>query len=124
MTVLSKGRLANMMLEHLLELPGGAKRLKDNVTLRLGLLGQLSTSREINAAWNEAKQKAAKLHPEKFILDNRGVLHWNDGSIKLLDKTISSANFKKLNELADIEKCDVDSMVSKLISFYKKKNRQ
>ncbi len=110
-----------MMLERLLELPNGSKRLKDNVTLRLGMVGQLSTSREINAAWDEVKHKASKLHPEKFILDDRGILHWNDGSIKFLDKTISNANFKKLNELADIEKCSVNSMVSKLISFYKKK---
>jgi hypothetical protein len=120
MAVLSKGRLAKMMLECLLELPVGAKRLKDNVTMRLGMVGQLSTSREINAAWDEAKQKAAKLHPEKFILDDRGVLHWNDGSLKLMDKAISATNFKKLNELADFEKCNVNSMVTKLISFYKK----
>lgn len=123
MAVLSKGRLAKMMLERLLELPDGVKRLKDNVTLRLGMVGQLSTSREISAAWDEAKQKAAKLHPEKFILDDRGVLHWNDGTIKLMDKAISTANFKKLNELADIEKCNVNTMVTKLISFYKKKSR-
>jgi hypothetical protein len=123
MAVLSKGRLTKMMLERLLELPDGAKILKDNVAIRLGMVGQLSTSREINAAWNETKKKAAKFYPEKFILDDRGVLHWNDGSIKILDKTISSANFKKLNELADIEKCNVNSMVSKLISAYKKNNK-
>jgi hypothetical protein len=123
MAVLSKGRLANMMLERLLELPNGAKNLKDNIVLRLGMIGQLSSSREINAAWNETKNKAAKLHPDKFIVDDRGVLHWNDGSIKLLDKSISNANFRKLNELASAEKCDVNSLVSKLISFYKKNNK-
>ena len=124
MPVLSKGRLAKMMLERLIELPDGAKRLKDNVTLRLGMVAQLSTSREINAAWDEAKQRAAKLYPEKFLLDDRGVLHWNDGSINLLDKAISKANFEKLNVLANFEKCSVNSMVSKLISFYKKNNKQ
>lgn len=45
------------MLERLLELTAGAKNLKENVTLRLGMVGQLSTSREINAAWNETKRK-------------------------------------------------------------------
>ena len=123
MSVLSKGRITKMMLERLLDLPEGAKNLKENVTLRLGMVGQLSTSREINATWNETKKKAAKLHPDKFILDERGVLHWNDGSVKILDKTISSANFKKLNELADTEKCNVNSMVSKLISSYKKNKK-
>ncbi len=112
-----------MMLERLMELPDGATNLKDNVAIRLGMVGQFSTSREINAAWNETKKKAAKLYPEKFILDNRGVLRWNDGSVKILDRAISSSNFKKLNELADIEKCNINSMISKLISFYKKNKK-
>ena len=81
MAVLSKGRLINMMFEKLLDLSDGTINLKDNVALRLGMIGRLSTSREINAAWNETKKKAAKLHPDKFLLDDRGVLHWNDGSV-------------------------------------------
>ena len=124
MALLSKGRLSKMMLDVLLELPFGAKNLKDNVTLRLGMVGQMSTARDINAAWNETKKKAAKLYPDKFILDGRNVLHWNDGSVIVLDKAISSANYKKLNELADIESCNVNAMVSKLISFYKKHKKK
>ena len=124
MAVLSKNRITKIMLERLLELPDGAKNLKENVTLRLGMVGQLSSSREINAAWNETKKKAAKLHPDKFILDGRGVLHWDDGSVKILDKKISSANFKKLNELAETESCNVNSMVSRLISSYKKNKKK
>ena len=124
MALLSKGRLSKMMLDVLLELPFGAKNLKVNVTLRLGIIGQMSTSRDINAAWNETKKKAAKLYPDKFILDGRNVLHWNDGSVKVLDKKISSANYKKLNELADSENCNVNAMVSKLISFYKKHKKR
>ena len=109
-----------MMLEILLKFPSGTKNLKENVTLRLGMIGQMSTTRDINAAWNETKKKAANLYPEKFILDGRSVLHWNDENIKILDKKISNANYKKLNELADIENCTVDVLVSKLISYYKK----
>ena len=124
MAVLSKNRITKMMLERLLELPDGAKNLKANVTLRLGMVGQLSSSREISAAWNETKKKAAKLHPDKFILDGRGILHWDDGSVKILDKKISSANFKKLNELAETESCNVNSMVSRLISSYKKNKKK
>ncbi len=124
MAVLSKGRLTKMMLERLLDLPVGAKHLKENVTLRLGMVGQFSTSREINAAWNETKKKAAKLHPEKFILDDRGVLHWNDDSVKILDKNISSANYKKLNELAAVENCNVNSIVSKMITSYKRNKKK
>ena len=124
MAVLSKNRITKMMLERLLELPDGAKNLKENVALRLGMVGQLSSSREISAAWNETKKKAAKLHPDKFILDGRGVLHWDDGSVKILDKKFSSANFKKLNELAETESCNVNSMVSRLISSYKKNKKK
>jgi len=120
MALLSKSRLSKMMLEILLKFPSGTKNLKENVTLRLGMIGQMSTTRDINAAWNETKKKAANLYPEKFILDGRSVLHWNDENIKILDKKISNANYKKLNELADIENCTVDVLVSKLISYYKK----
>jgi len=120
MAVLSKSRLTKMMLERLLELPDGATHLKENVSLRLGLVGQLSSTRDISAAWNATKKKATKLYPDRFILDGRGVLSWNDGSVRILDKKISSANFKKLNDLADTENCKVNSLVSKLISSYKK----
>jgi hypothetical protein len=124
MALLSKGRLSKMMLDVLLELPFGAQNLKVNVTLRLGIVGQMSTSRDINAAWNETKKKAAQLYPDKFILDGRNVLHWNDGSIKILDKKISSANYKKLNVLADFENCNVNAIISKLISYYKKHKKK
>lgn len=124
MALLSKGKFSKMMLDILLELPSGTKNLKDNVTLRLGLIGQMSTTRDINSAWNETKKKAAKLYPDEFILDGRNVLHWNDGSVKILDKKISSANYKKLNELADTENCNVDALVSKLISYYKKHKKK
>ena len=120
MALLSKGRLSKMMLEILSEFPSGTKSLKENVTLRLGMIGQLSTTRDINAAWNETKRKAANLYPGKFILDGRGVLHWNDGNARILDRKISSANYKKLNELANNENCNVDALVSRLISYYKK----
>jgi hypothetical protein len=42
MALLSKGRLSKMMLDILLEFPFGAKNLKDNVTLQLGMVGQRS----------------------------------------------------------------------------------
>jgi hypothetical protein len=50
--------------------------------------------RELNDVWNQAKRKIAKSNPEKFLLDGRDALHWNDGSVKVLDKKISPANFK------------------------------
>ncbi|MFH1624426.1 MAG: hypothetical protein ABID54_04635 [Pseudomonadota bacterium] len=124
MAFLSKGRLSNMMLETLLTIPVGSKNLKDNIVLRLGLIGQMSSTRDINAAWDETKKKAAKQYPDKFILDDRNALQWNDGSVKILDKKISRDNYSKLNELAHRENCSVDKLVSKLITSYQRTKRE
>ena len=121
MTVgVSKGKISKAMLEILVQLPTGTTHLKETVVANLGLLGNMSATRDINAAWNEAKKKAAKEYPEKFILDGRKVLHWNDGSVKILDKKISSVNFKKLNDLTEIENCSVNQLISKLLKNYQK----
>jgi len=124
MALLSKNRLAKMMLDILLQLPTGAKNLKENITLRLGLIGQLSANRDINAAWNETKSRAAKLYPDRFILDKRNVLQWNDGSVRVLDDKISTTNVKRLNQLAETENCSVDDLVTKLISDYKHQKKK
>lgn len=116
----SKTKLAKAMLEILIQLPEGATNLKETIVAHLGLLGQMSPTRDINAAWNDAKKRAAREYPEKFVLDSRKVLHWNDGSVKIMDKKISSANFKKLNELAEQENCTVNQIISKLIRYYQK----
>ena len=121
MTVgLSKGKISKAMLEILVQLPTGTTHLKETVVANLGLLGNMSATRDINAAWNAAKKKAAKEYQEKFILDGRKALHWNDGSVKILDKKISSVNFKKLNDLTEIENCSVNQLISKLLKNYQK----
>ena len=117
---MSKAKLSQAMLEILIQLPMGTTNLKETIVAHMGLLGQMSASRDINEAWNQTKKKAAKEYPEKFILDGRKVLIWNDGSVKILDKKISLANFKKLNELAERESCAVNQIVSKLIRYYQK----
>ncbi len=116
----SKTKLARAMLEILIQLPEGATNLKETIVAHLGMLGQMSSTRDINAAWNDAKKRAARDYPEKFMLDGRKVLHWNDGSVKIIDKKISAANFKKLNELAERESCTVNQILSKLIKYYQK----
>ncbi len=123
MAFFSTNKISNMMLDILLQLPTGTKNLKDNVSYNLGMVAQMSTTRDINTAWNGAKKKAAKQYPEKFILDDRNVLQWNDGSSKALDKKISNKNYKKLNEIADNENCTVESLITKLISQYNKQKK-
>jgi len=117
---LSKGKLSKAMLQILLQLPVGTPNLKETIVYNMGLLGQMSATRDINEAWNQVKRKAARLYPQRFILDGRKVLHWNDGSFELLDKRISTANFKKLNELAEFEGCSINKLISKFIKSYKK----
>jgi len=117
---LSKSKLSEAMLEILLQLPEGTINLKDTIVANMGIMGYKSATRDINAAWNQTKTKAAKLYPEKFILDGRKVLHWNDGAVKVLDKSISLANFKKLNEIADRENCNVNQVITRLVKSYKK----
>lgn len=117
---LSKDKLSKAMLEILVQLPTGTNQLKETVVANLGMLGNMSATRDINAAWNEAKRKASKDYPEKFTLDGRKVLHWNDGSLKILDRKISSVNFTKLNELAEAENCSVNQLVSKLLKNHQK----
>jgi len=117
----SKAKLSQAMVEILDRLPAGTKDLKNAVVARLGLVGAMTTTRDINAAWETAKRKAARDVSGKFLLDDRGVLHWDDGSVQIIDKKISAANFRKLNELAEAEGVNVDGMVSKLIKGYKRK---
>jgi hypothetical protein len=116
----SKTKLAQAMLEILIQLPEGATNLKETIITHLGLLGQMSSTRDINAAWNDTKKRAARKYPEKFMLDGRKILHWNDGSVKIIDKKISAANFKKLNELAERDNCTINQILSRLIKYYQK----
>ena len=119
---ISKAKLSQIMLDILLQLPVGTKSLKENIVYNMGLTGQMTPTRDINEAWTQTKKKAAKLYPDKFTLDNKNALNWNDSSKKVLDKEISLVNFKKLNKLAEIENCSVNKLVSKLIKYYEKNN--
>ena len=117
---ISKDKLAGAMLQVLLEIPFGTNNLKETVISHLGQVGQMAPTRDINEVWNQTKKKAAKLHPEKFILDDRNALQWHDPSRKPLDKRISPVHFDKLNTLAEAENCSVDALISKLIKTYEK----
>ena len=55
-----------------------------------------------------------------FILDGRNNLTWNDGTVKVIDKYISPANFKKLNELAIEKECSQNAIITKFLEAYSK----
>ncbi|MCX6278343.1 MAG: hypothetical protein NT004_09625 [Bacteroidetes bacterium] len=117
---LSKSQLKQEMYDILLNIPVGTKELKDVIVFNLGINGQMASTRDINSIWNEIKKKAAKEYPDKFILDQRGVLLWNDGSTNVIDKNISKVILKKLINIAESENCDVNQMITKLIDSYQK----
>ncbi|MFK7983765.1 MAG: hypothetical protein AB8G86_27560 [Saprospiraceae bacterium] len=118
MALLAK-ELSQMMMEKLLTLPPKTTKLKEQVYTKLRGFLLLAANRNVIAAWKKTKKEAIKLYPDKFILDEKEVLHWNDGSV--LDKKISTTNFKKLNKLAKAEGVDVNKIVTKLINVYKKR---
>ena len=115
----SKAKLSEAMLDILTQVSTGSTNLKETIIRHLGMVGQMAPTRDLDQAWNQTKKKAAKLYPDKFILGPRNILSWNDGSTKVLDKDISPANFKKLNELADAAGCTVNAMVTQIIKAYK-----
>ena len=68
---------------------------------------------------SKAKLSEAMLEVlSKFLLGSRNALVWNDVTTKILDKDISAANFRKLNELANSDNSNVNGIVTKLIKAY------
>ena len=57
---LSPGKLAKAMVEVLSQLPPEVTPSKGVVVQRLGLLGQMSKTRGINAAWSSAKSQVVR----------------------------------------------------------------
>jgi hypothetical protein len=49
-------KLAKAMVEVLVQLPTGVTPSKEAVVRHLGLLGQMSKTRDLDAAWNNAKR--------------------------------------------------------------------
>jgi len=55
----------------------GTTDLKNIIIQNIGFMASMASSRDINAAWNDTKKKAAKEYSEKFILNDRGRKHPN-----------------------------------------------
>lgn len=63
----SKPQIVKAMLEVLAQLPGDCEPRKETVVASLGMLGQMSATRDVNAAWNEAKKTAARQYPDRYV---------------------------------------------------------
>ena len=119
----SAGKLTKAMVKVLLQLPRGAPPSKDVVVRHLGLLGQMSKTRDINSAWNIAKRQVAREHPDRFCLDGK-ILRWASDMEDRPREKLSSAGHRKLAALAAKEGITPDELLKHLISAWRNARRR
>ena len=112
---LSAGKLTKAMVEVLSQLPPAATPAKDVVVQHLGLLGQMTRTRDINAAWNSAKRQIVRERPGRFCLDGK-VLRWASDREERPREKLSTAGQRKLAALAAREGMTPDELLGRLIS--------
>ena len=110
------------MVEVLSQLPAEAMPSKEVVVRHLGLLGQMSRTRDINAAWNSAKRKIVQECPDKFCLDGKILRRASDMEDRPREK-LSTAGHRKLAMLAAKEGLTPDQLLSRLISSWRRAKR-
>src|SRR2546426_4593531 len=118
----SAGKLARAMVEVLLQLQPEATLSKEVVVRHLGLLGQMSKTRDLDAAWNSAKRQVAREHPDRFCLDGK-VLRRAPGKEDRLREKLSTAGHRKLAALAAKEGMTQDELLGRLISAWRNAKR-
>ena len=116
---MSTGKLSKVMVDVLLQLPREAPPSKELVVQSLGLLGQMSKSRDISAAWNSAKRQIVREHPERFFLDGK-VLRRANGAADRPREKLSAAGHRKLSTLAAKEGMTPDELLGRLISSWRR----
>jgi len=99
-------------------LPPEAAPSKEFVVQHLGLLGQMSKTRDVNAAWNSAKRQVVREHPDRFCLDGK-VLRWASDREERPREKLSTAGQRKLAALAAREGITPDELLSRLISAWR-----
>ena len=118
----SAGKLTKAMVEVLSQLPPEATLSKEVVVQHLGLLGQMSKTRDINAAWNSAKRQVVREQSDKFSLDGK-VLRWASATEDRPREKLSAAGHRKLAALAAKEGLTPDELLGRLISSWRKAAR-
>ena len=118
---LSAGKLTLAMVEVLRQLPPEAKPSKDVVVQHLGLLGQMSKTRDINSAWNSAKRQIVRDHRDRFCLDGK-VLGRASATEDRPREKLSTAGHRRLGALAK-EGMTPDELLGRLISSWRSAKR-
>jgi hypothetical protein len=119
---LSTGELTRAMVEVLSQLPPEVAPSKEVVAQHLGLLGQMSKTRDINAAWNSAKRQVVRQHPDRFCLDGK-VLRWVSDIEGRLREKLSTAGHRRLAALAAKEGMTPDELLGHLIATWRRAKR-
>ena len=114
----SAGKLTKAMVEVLSQLPRGTTPAKDVVLQHLGPLGQMSKTRDINAAWNSAKRQIERDQPDRFSLDGK-VLRWAGDMEERPRGKLSTTGHRKLAALAAREGRTPDDLLGRLISAWR-----
>ncbi len=118
----STGKLARAMVEVLSQLPPEVTPSKEIVVQHLGLLGQMSKTRDINAAWDGAKRQVVRDHPDRFCLDGK-VLRRASAMEDGPREKLSTAGHRKLAALAAKEGMTPDELLGRLISTWRSAKR-
>lgn len=103
------GKLTKAMVDVQVHLPAETVPSKEIVVQQLGLLGQMSRTRDINAAWNSAKRQVARDCPERFCLDGK-VLRRASASPDRRRGRLSAAGHRRLVALAAKEVMTPDEL--------------
>jgi hypothetical protein len=111
-------KLTKAMVEVLSQLPPDAAPSKELVVQHLGLLGQMSKTRDVNAAWNTAKRQVVREHPERYCLDGKVLRRSSDKEDRPREK-LSSAGHRKLAALAAKEGMTPDELLGRMISSWR-----
>jgi hypothetical protein len=115
---LPAGKLSKAMVEVLSQLPREATPSKEVVVQHLGLLGQMTKTRDINAAWTSAKRQVVREQPERFCLDGK-VLRWASAMEDRPREKVSTAGHRKLAALAAREGMTPDELLDRLVSAWR-----
>ncbi len=119
---LSAGKLTKAMGEVLSQLLPEATPSKEVVVQHLALLGQMSKTRDINAAWNSAKRQVVREYPDRFCLDGK-VLRWASAMEDRPREKLLTAGHRKLAALAAKEGSTPDELLNLLISPWRRAGR-
>jgi hypothetical protein len=116
---LSTGKLTKAIIDVLLHLPPEVAPSKELVVQHLGLLGQMSKSRDINAAWTSAKRQVVRDHADKFCLDGKVLRHSSAAEARPRAEKLSAAGHRKLAALATKEGTTPDELLGCLIATWR-----